>query len=368
MYFLTYKDNGVKYPLVRYGKLDYLSGLLLDNEDKAKRYVNKGNWILENQNPLIQFIVNMEIDIDWNDEFIYNHIRAKYLSVSSLCEFTSLRNPGSSHIHTVFPEKEHHVLITTPFGEPEYNWEYYFKEEAYQNLIPLKTIFTTDVMQRWAVHEMTTHGNVTRGESTYTVVQLDPFALVIGYVRYYRDRVKQGLYLGLTPAAYLSKYPLVNFYFQHNLMVAVNYGVDGITDIPIDKPKWTLMPYSRFMGDYAQFIKSTMFAVNPDSIHHFLQQSYQLNPNGVATDGFYPKQGLSDQFLQLGWVYSYSAMRVALSYCKYLDSVGKDDTAFKSTVKRFLRNDLGTLTSKIRNPLWKALFARMFKDLKEKIK
>lgn len=368
MYFLTYKDNGVKYPLVKYGKLDYLSGLLLDNLAKGTDYVGKGNWILQNQNPLIQFIVNMDINIDWEDEYIFNHIRANYLATASLCDFTCLRNPGDSHIHTLFPEKEHHVLITVPFGEPEHNWKHYYEDEAYQNLYPLKTIFTTDIKQRWAVHEMTTHGNVTRGDSTYTVVQLDPYALIIGYVRYYRDRVKKGFYLGLTPAAYLSKHPFVNFYFQHNLMVTTNYAVDGITDIPSDKPKWALVPYTKQMADYVSFIKSTMFAVNPDSVHHFLQQSYQLNPFGISNDGFYPKLSLSDQFMQLGWVYCYSGMNAALSYCKYLESVGKRDTAFESTVKRFLRNDLGTLTSKIRNPLWKALFVRMFRDLKEKIK
>lgn len=368
MYFLTYSDNGVKYPLTLYGKLNYLNSLLEENHSRLRNYVDKGNWVLQNQNPIVQFIANMNIDLEWDDEYIFNYIQANYENVASLCNFTTLRNKGENHPHSVFPEKQHDVLITIPFGEPPHPMAYYYEDEAYQNLFPLRTLFTTDIKQRWSITDMTDNGNASTYQNSYTVVQLDPFALVIGYVRYYRDRVKNERLVGLTPNSYVAKYPLANFYLQHNQMVVLNYIWDGVEGMKFDKPKWAMVDYKRWVVDFAETTKNGMARVNPETIDHFIKQSFQVNQHGGATDSLYPYIGLSRSFIQLGWVYAYSGMRLAIAYADYCQWVGKPDSLFKSRANKFIRGDVNSMANQIKDPKWKALYIRMFKELKEKIK
>lgn len=365
MLFLTYRDNGLKYPLVLYGRLNQLTEIMETNHNRAKRYAENGNWIIENQNPIVQFIKMMAIDIDWDDEYIFNYVAANALSYASLCNFTCLRNPGHSQYHTLFPEKQHNVLITLPFGEPSKDYKYYFQDEAYQNLYPLKTIFTTDIKQHWDVTKITDKGNPTTGESNYTVVQLDPFALIIGYVRYYRHRVSEGRLVGLTPNAYVCKYPMINFYYQHNLMTAMNCCLDGVSGVEIEEAKFNTISYLRYLKDYGLSIYNGMFGVNPGEIHHFISQCTQLNPHHIGDDGFYPKPLLSLPFIQLGWVYCFSGMRIAAAYGEYCKRVNKVDRLFITTLKKFLIGNPSSLAGKISDPLWNALFKRMFDDLKQ---
>lgn len=366
MYFLTFSETGLHYPLTLYGKRDYLNSLIEENHNRLYKSVDKGNWILPNQHPLVQFITNMDLDLLWDDDYLFNYIGAKYQNVASLMDFTTVRNRGISHPGCLFPESDHEVLITIPFGDAPHSKSYYFEEVAYQSLFPLRTMYTSDIKQRWSITDLTTSSNLKKGRGDYTVVQLDPYALIIGYVRYYRDRIKKERYVGLTPESYVAKWPLVNFYLQHNQMEILNFTFDGVDGVEYDKPKWSMVEYKRWTSDYANTIKAGMDKVNPETFDHFLMQSFQINKNGDATRSLFPYMGISKSFMQLGWVYTFQSMYLSIKYIEYLNYVGKKDSYFKATVSKFLRGDMNSYANQIGDAKWKAMFINMFKDLKAK--
>ena len=139
MFILTFEDNDVKYPITLYGKLNYLKDLMKKNRRRLIESSLEGNWVAKNQNLFVQFIKNMLVDKDWDDEFIYNYIRGKSKSVASLLGITSLYNKGDSFSEIVFNEKDHHHLVVIPFGDPEFDMEYYFKTKKYNKIVALIT-------------------------------------------------------------------------------------------------------------------------------------------------------------------------------------------------------------------------------------
>lgn len=364
MYFLNFKNNNVSYPLTLYGKLNYLTELFERNYLKLLEYIEKGNWVAPNQNVLVQFLVNMDVSLDWDDEYIYNYIGTKYKTVASTLGITSVFKKGKDHIKSVFPENDHHSHIFIPFGNSEYSFNEYFYELPYETLLPLKPIFTTDTKQRWNTNDLTS--NVVTSGSNYTIIQLDPYALVIGYVRYCRERIKEDKLVGLTPHSYIMRYPLANFYYLHNLLVSMNYCLEGLSGYEIKEGKWNLVNYDRWIKEYALYIKYSMSKFNPRSIYHFININSTLNDN-ILNKSIYPFMGMSESFPHLGLLYTFNAMNISIHYDRYCKYVGKTDGSFLTMVKKFLRNDIKYLSGNITDPIWNKLFIDMFKDLKKQI-
>lgn len=367
MHVLTFKKNDVKYPITLYGKINYLTGLIKRNHRRLLNYVDSGNWVAENQNVLVQFITNMAVDLDWDDEYIYSYIKANHKTVASLLGITSLYNKGIDHPKTLFPENTHHTLLVVPFGSSEYTSQYYFQECPLKNLYPLRTLFTTDTDQRWDTYNLTDNASKEKGNSIYSIVQLDPFALIIGYVRYCRERIANNQLVGITAQSYIMRYPISNFYFQHNLMVAMNYCLEGVEGYELREGKFNIVDYSRWLKEYSLFTHHSMIKFNPVSINQYIEQNKVLNCDGVLDHSVYPFMGMSASFDKLGIVYCFNSMHIAMQYSKYCKLTGKPDGTFLNTVKKFLRGSVSTMSQQISDPLWKKLFVDMFNDLKKQI-
>lgn len=364
MYFLNFKNNNVSYPLTLYGKLNYLTGLFERNYLKLLDYVEDGNWVAPNQNVLVQFLVDININLEWEDEYIYNYINSKHKTIASLLDITSIYKKGKDHTNIVFPEKDHHTHLFIPFGKSEYTFEDYFYNLPYETLLSLKPIFTTDTKQRWNTNDLTS--NISASGSNYTIIQLDPFALVIGYIRYCRERIKENKLVGLTPHSYIMKYPLANFYYLHNLLVSMNYCLEGINGYEVKEGKWNLINYDRWLKEYALYNKNSMSKFNPKSIYHFININSTLNDD-ILNKSIYPFMGMSESFPHLGLLYCFNSMNISIHYHRYCKYVGKPDGSFLNMVKNFLRNDIKFLSGNIADPIWKKLFIDMFKDLKKEI-
>lgn len=348
-------NNGI----TLYGKNRYFGSLLENNNQALIRYVNKTPWVLPNQHPLVQFIILLSLDITQKDEFIYNTIAYKYQQIASSLNITSLRKPGRSFNHVIFPEKEHNTLFVVPFNNDNHPKKYF--NSSLDSLCPLTTIFTTDTKIRYDTTALT-NGAAYPGKSDYTVIQVDPFALGIGYIRYCRRLIKEGMDVGVNPRAYVCGLVLANFFIQHNQSVIVNL-IEG-DGISIESTKWNKLDITRELSEYLSFQRRQEGVIVFESFHHYTDMLSQGKYIGDRlTDSIYPDNGLSNAFNQLGWVYDFGQMNWAFKYLSALHKYGRSDDVFKSIIKKFLRNNVNTLTTSIQDPLWKHLYVNMFNDL-----
>lgn len=357
---LIFKPKDINYSLLLYGKRDYLIRLYQINYNKQLRYIENGNWVLPNQNKLVQFIVSFGIDLQWDDDYIYNYIKSNYSRVGSLMGFTSLYNRGESFKNILFPESNHETLIVLPFNTGR-DKDYYF-ETKLEDLVYLKTLYTTDLRQRWDITLLTSENKPTI-QNNYTIVELDPFALLIGYVRYIRDRISNDRILGLTPHSFVTKYPIANFYLQHNFIVNLNYINSETIPFDTDKPKWNMIPYERWVKEMSQFLYYSISSQSIKNLLHYLNTITQLNSN-LINQSIFPDNKLSIKFTQLVWVYEYNTMNLSVMYLRYLKFLGKTDEEFSSLIKSFLIGDVRSLTRPINNVLWRNHYIGLFMELK----
>lgn len=347
--------NGI--PL--YGKTNYLNSLIENNNRGLIHYADKTPWSLPNQHPLVQFLILLSLDISKPDEFIYNEVAYRYKQIASTCQMTSLRNPGISFTRVIFPEKEHHTLLVVPFKDDN-DYKKYFNVPL-DSLRPLMTLFTTDTVLRYDTTALTS-SIIPQGKSTYTAIQVDPFALAIGYVRYCRKLIQDNTEVGVNPRAYITNLPLVNLFIQHNQNVIVNLTEgDGIS---VEPTKWNKIDISRELSEYLSFQRRQEGVVTFKSFQHYINLLSQGKNIGEGLkSSIYPDNGISTAFNQLAWAYNYNEMGWAYRYLSMLAKYNQQDSVFKNEVKKFLRYNIGMLTASIKDPLWNHLYKRMFRDL-----
>lgn len=361
MYSLTLKENTVDYATSKYGRGN-LSSVLETNAERLFDYIDKGNWVLQNQNPLVQFLVNLSLDINQSDEYLYNEIASRMNRLASECKFTSLYNKGKSFTHAVFPEKEHETLIVVPFGDNAFHSQNYYFSVSVNNLRPLRTLYTTDTRIRYSTNRMTDQVPVSK--SDYTIVQLDPFALAIGYVRYCRERIASERLLGLTPQSYIANIPLATFYVQHNQYVFMN--LMGEHKFKIDDTKWTKVDISTELDKYLIWLKQTLEGMVFKSFNHFERQlKGPMYAGDELNQIIFPVTGLSLSFKQMSWVYSFGGMDWASRYLRMLQYQGRDDSAFREYLHGFFKYTYTTVSGSIPSPLWSAHFKGLYNDLQK---
>lgn len=361
MQSLKLDTSASNYSIIQYPKKGYLDNLLAFNSNTLFNYIDKGNWVLENQNPLVNFLKKFSLSITQPDEYLYNEIEYKSNHQASSSQFTSIYNKGNSYQKVVFPEPTHQTLFVVPFGKPQFPLRYY-QTTPLKNLNALTTIYTTDTRIRYSTNRMTENISSDSSSTALSIIQIDPFALCFGYIRYCRERIEKERFIGLTPNSYIAGLPLANFYMRHNQLVFNNQLFGKIT---VDTPKWTATDIRNELKQYLDFQNEVLGNIVFKSFHHYVQQLSQgIMIGGQLPQSIFPYAGNSRSYIQLSWVYSFGSMGWAIQYLQRLKQQNREDSAFCAYLQPFLKNGLTLFLNQIPNKIWKDQFTALFTTLK----
>ena len=363
MYYFTLNNSSTTGPINLYGKLNYLKNIIETNNNRLDNYVEFGNLVLPNQNALVEFLMMFSIDPDWDEEYLYNIIASKANRNGSNCNFNTLFNRGVNFTNTIFPEKDHNTFFVIPFGENNKSIQYY-KDLGYKLMCPFRTIYSTDTLQRYNVANMLLSANVKNRGSEYTIVQIDPFELCFGYYYYLKERIRNNRIVGLSPHAYILKYPIANFYKQHNGYIIFNYLNNETNSIEIEDTPFNKIDYSNLLKDFIKFQESTLGSRKYDGIWHFIKQVGQLNTNDTLLS-VYPDVKNSLSFKQLACMYNYGNLHIARIYLNYCELLGFPDGRLNNNLNTFYKENLNSVTTTIKDVLWLKHFKDIYNEVKE---
>lgn len=324
----------ITHATLKYAKAARYTSLLQTNQTALYRYLSRGNWVVANENPLVQYLLLLEIDEQQNDAWLYQHIKQRQNSLASLLNFSSLYSKGKNFLRVVFPELNHHTWLCVPFGETE--GENHILTDEQRTLRPLTTLYTTDTTFRYDTHSVTRQSTLLP-EPTFTLIQIDPTALGIGYARYLRQRINEGINVGLTPHAYVASQVMASFYLQHNLMVTVNLSRQVYPTYRQDKPDWSPMDISQPTIEYVNFLRTTFQHKPMGAYEHYLDQLCTLPEYGaVLKDSLLPKKGLSASFIIMRWIYQASELLSVEGYLDNLIATKQNDALTLTRINRTL--------------------------------
>lgn len=351
------------YPVSRYPKENTFLGQLNTNEQRLYNYVDKGNWVLPNQNPLVQFLTLLPTDVTQSDEYLFNAINAAYNRIASTLSFTSIYTKGKNFHQVLFPEIDHHTLIHVPFGLETKPYKYYF-DLPLTAFRPLTTLYTTDTHIRYSTHRLTNGLATNTYQSDYTIVSLNPIELGISYIKYCRNRIKDNRDIGLNPRSFIAGFILANFYLQHNQYVFTNLLKTYF--YKIDTPEWSMVNINRELREYIHFQDYQLTQRVFTSFNHFIQQLLTIPKiESIMVPSIYPTGGLSKSFTQLQWIYYYGEIDWVCRYLRKLNEQGRDDTLLKAQLRPFLLKNENSIKNIISIPLWAHHFSELMKDLRE---
>lgn len=364
--FLLKKDN-ITYSKVDYGSINNIRRPVLINNIKSNDYISVGNLTLPNQHPLVKFMVMFSINPEWEFEYLVNYITANVDNYSSQLGFTSIYNKGKSFTNILFPEDKHHTLITIPFDFKPNSIESYL-DNRIEDLVPFYTIYSTDTKQRLDIKAIINSEKASYQNkiNTYTIVQVDYYALLIGYWRYLKERDLADRNLGLSPHAYLMNFPIVNFYRYHSEYININYLHDF--NIEVDNPIWDAVNIKDELEKYIVNRAGVFQTRRLKSINHLFYNMELVNPFVNKDKMLFPNIGSSASYTQMSWIYNFHSLHMANIYMEYQEQVGYRDDSFVSLLEKFFRFPLQTIINNIKDPNWKNHFNTIYKDAELKLK
>lgn len=359
MHSLKLPINNIDYPVVEYYGGRNLNITFGVNNERMIQYSLSTNWLLDNQNPLVSFLKNLSLDINQSNEYLYNAIASKSYTIASLCKLTSIYSKGKSFNKILFPEPKHETILVIPFGKSIHDINYYFNTDL-KLLNPLTTIYTTDNRIRYSTTRLT--DNINSNKIDFTVVQVDPYALAIGYIRYCKDKINSNDLSTLTPNFYLSTLPLANFYKQHNNYVLLN--LLNNKNFEVDGTKWNQVDIKQNLNNYLDFQNYTLSKLSLKSITQYIQQLNALPDQFKTYLNLNPINGFSSSFIQLSWVYNFAPMQISINYLNLINSINLTDDGLHSYLRKYLNYNVNTLTNNIPDVSWNMEYRRLFNELK----
>lgn len=360
MSYFKLQNNGLSYPIRAYGALGNLRRIMRRNYDSFEDWLKLGNRTLPNQNPLVLLLKQFSVNVEWTPDYLISMIDATAQSNASLINITSLYNRGKDHPLSVYPETNHHTLLVMPFGKPSsVQINSYFTKEL-NSLIPLYPIMTTDYKQRWDLMELIDTQTRKAETPISTIVQIDIYALVIGYYRW----LKSGREVGNSPHAYIANFPLMNCYMQHNELVNFNYLNEGRKFLSIDKPQFSLEPYLGGIDAYSEWKNDNLNKEPLASFTEFLQIN---RPTDLLVDQslmIFPPAYKSLMFMQMRWVWTLASLHMVQKYLAYLKAENSVDGIMMGQLRDYYNNSLNSQTTQIRDDWWKTTFSQIWNDTK----
>lgn len=364
MSYLKLFPNGQEYGIREYGGLGNLRRAVARNDDSFEEFINLGNRPLPNQNPLVQFLLEFSVDVEWTEKYLISVINQKADSVSRACGFTSIYSRGKNHIKSLFPESNHNTLIAVPFDSnpSSAHIDGYFNNEL-NTLVPFFPIYTTDVIQRFDITALLNTVTYKANSDIYTVVQVDPYALVIGYWRW----LKLNRFYGNSPHGFLSNFPLMNFYNYHNELVSFNYLNDNASDISVQKGSFNLEVYWGMLKDFTTHKNNYMKTEQMYSFTNFIQINKVINIDVDLRKMVFPNAGKSGLFTQINWVWTLATLGLVNKYLYYMNFMGAADGGLKDTLKDYFRDSLNSQLAQIKDDRWNKHFFSLYNEVKNKL-
>lgn len=353
MSYFKLQSNGLSYGTRDYGSLVNLERILSRNENLFFNYLNQGNRTLANQNPLVQFLQSMAVNVEWDRDYLINEIHTRAKSIASLVDFTSLYNRGKNHAKSLYPEDNHYTLLVLPFGDPSgVQIDACFSKNL-DELVPLYPIYTTDTLQRWDIMDLIDTRQRRAPQSIFTVINIDVYALVIGYWRW----LKRGVEWGNSPHGYLANFPLANCYLYHNELVNFNYLNGAGEAIDISKGNWNLENYYTQLTGYTDHKNRVMLSTPMQSFTEFYQINRRANPSVDVSKMLFSDPYKSLHFVQMSWVWSLASLGMVEKYIRYNNLLGSVDGQIKAQLSLyFSKVQLQSQINQIADPMWKKHF------------
>lgn len=362
MSYLNLTFNNTNPPVNKYGRINNLKAITERNTQRFIEYGNQSNRVFPNQNPLVKFLLLFSINPEWSKDHLINVIKSKVNQYASQCGFVSLYNKGVNLPLTLFPELNHNTLIVVPYNDASSKpTDHYFEKEL-NELIPLYTIYTTDNMHRWDITKLLDSSSYQSEDELYSIIQMDPYALIIGFYRW----LQLGRKVGNSPHSYLRAFPLHNLYLYHNEYINFNI-LDPDTVLKVEKPKWVMENYTNLLKDYTQFKHKHMLTEKMKSFTHYYCYNEPTNPLVHSFDFVFPYFGKSLYFIQLDWVWTLHSLGMVERYLDYNNYLGTVDRELKTALDRFFRFPSQRIFNQFaHNPKWEKLFKELYFRIKNK--
>lgn len=362
MSYFKLQHNGVDYPTRNYGGLNNLRRIMARNDDNFESYINLGNRTLPNQNTLVNFLLMFSVNVEWTEDYLITVIDSKINQIASVNDFVCVYNRGKNKIKSVYPEDNHNTLLVVPFGKPERSHiNGYFNDEL-NSLVPLYPIYTTDVKQRWDIVGLYDTKSYKLPYSAYTIIQVDVYALVIGFYRW----LQLNRAVGNSPHAYLLNFPIMNCYLYHNELVNYNY-LNDEASVQVENPQFVVESYTQQLTDYTDFKHRYLMTENMKSFTQFFQINQGTNIEVDVRKMIFPDSYKSSWFAQLSWAWTIAALGNVRHYMSYNALMGTVDGTMKGDLDKFFRYPVNTILNQIKDPQWNKHFTDIYKEVKAKV-
>ncbi|AEV89493.1 putative virion structural protein [Pseudomonas phage OBP] len=364
MSYFTLSNNGVSNPIQNYGELGNLRRIMQRNNNSFKDYIDLGNRTLPNQHPLVQFLLSFSVNLEWSPEYLINVIDNKLQQYASLSDLTSLYNRGKNHIKSIYPEDNHNTLLVVPFGKPDRVQINEYLSKSLHELVPLVPIYTTDTLQRLDIMQLLNTQNYSASRPLYTIVQIDPYALIIGFWR----TLKEGKAWGNSPHGYLAGYPLMNCYIYHNELVNLNYLNQYEGKIQAIKGSWNYEAFESKLADYVNFKKKVFMGTQMKSFTNFYLVNEVTNPIVDKNRFYFPEAFKSIFFMQMSWIWTMGSLGLVRKYLDYNVFLGTIDGQLNSELRIYFdKFPLQTQVGQIKDKVWADHFTNLWNTVKAKV-
>ena len=360
MSYLKLQHNGLSYPVKQYGGLTNLRRTMARNDDSFESWLNLANRTIRNQNPLVLFLQQFSVNVEWNLDYLINMIDLQAQTNASLLNFTCLYNKGKDHPLSVYPESNHRTLLVVPFGKPDRVQIDGYSNNELNTLVPFYPIYTTDMNQRWDLMEVIDTQEYRAQTPINTIIQIDPYALVIGYWRW----LKSNREYGNSPHAYIANFPLMNCYLYHNELVNFNYLNEHDGDMQIRKGQFSIEPYLGELKYYTQHKNTQMSNEKLKSFTEFVQNNISVNISVDLNKMVFPNAYRSLSFTQMNWVWSMASLGMVQKYLAYKKATGAVDGQIDSQLRDYFLNSYQAQANQIKDNNWAMHFHQLWNDTK----
>lgn len=324
-------------------------------------YYTQGNYVIPNQNPLVQFLIQLSIDPNWTAEELEIQLTLNIKRVASQVGFTSIYNRGKDHTGSVFPEENHRTLIVVPFEE-DYNWKN-DGETEYETRPVLRTIMSTGVKHYWNPVELIDGIKRTAADEVYTILELQAYRFANDYWHYLRGRIKEGRNIGQSPHHFVL-YSILTAYMQYNATVMLNL-VSEDCEPEIQNTDFALEPYAHRINSYTQWLNHILMI---NGVKHMCEYSALIKSpysDFFPQSGVVPLRAKSIMFSQLAWAYTMSNLYWVEGFLGFMDFLGREDGIEMAALRTFFKVNPSIDMGQIKNELWRKKYKDIYDDVKK---
>lgn len=335
------------------------------NNESFLKFIELGDRALLSQNPLARFLAMMNIDPNWDEEYLIAIIGSTYKQVAARMDFNTIHMKGKNFTRALYPECNHNTFFVVPFTEPNDETISNYLNCDLKELVSFYPIYTTSKTHYWDISSLYNGIEEMSPKDIYSIVYIDPYALTIGYYRWLKNKVTAEGFSG-HPSHYIIGYPVMNYYKYHNELVNLNY-LHSADNLDVYEPSWNFIKYDDKVNKIFKWLNIGLMKTNVKSFTGFTKFVPVLNPDVIRDKMLftYPK---SDQYFpHLSWPYTLSCLANAERYMKFMNFMGYSDSMAEPSLKSFYKANPNILFNAIPDVIWKKHFISCYERIKENL-